>query len=266
MNGRQPEAPRSRSLALRLLGVVAVTTLLVGTWFGRDFFGGGSSHSIRPLPLPEATQVQAGIDIATPSAVKVEGSACGFATAGSGVIVDRHLVLTAAHVVAGSTDSRVTEGRSTYPAVPVLVDPLADVALLYVDRLEGQPVAINTRRVDRGTVSAVLGYPHGGGLDASPAVVLDAYRADEHDIYNVQRVERDVLEIEARVLPGSSGGPVVDAHGQLIGMVFGQSQVQPDVGFAVTAGVIADVSAHGAALVQQGVTGVATGACLPGEA
>jgi S1-C subfamily serine protease len=260
------DPPRTHSLVGRLAAIVAVAALFIGVWFEHGWFGGKNGHPIRRLPLPAVTQVQAGIDLATPSTVKVEGAACGLATAGSGVIIADHVVLTAAHVVAGSTESRISDGKTTYRAVPIVVDPLADVALLYAETLEGKALKINTSHVDRGTASAVLGYPHGGSLDASPAIVLDQYRADQRDIYGQQRINRDVLEIEARVLPGSSGGPVVDERGRLIGMVFGQSQVQADVGFAVTAAAIARVSADGAALLQRGVTEVATGACLPGEA
>jgi S1-C subfamily serine protease len=224
-----------------------------------------TDHTGRPLkllPVPDRRELQRAIAVAGPSTVKIKGSGCGVTTAGSGVVVSAHLVLTAAHVLAGTTDSIVVDAAGGLPAIPIVVDPLSDLAVLYVAGLEDQPLQINDGPAKRGTVGVVLGYPHGGSLESSPAAVLDSYRAEGHDIYGRERIVRQILEVRAQIFPGSSGGPLVDANGTLIGMVFGQSEDQSDVGYALTSAAIREVVDTGLGLTHDGATAVSTGECL----
>jgi S1-C subfamily serine protease len=221
---------------------------------------------VRRLPIPDRALLEPAIAAATRSTVKITGSACGLSTAGSGVVVSPHLVLTAAHVVAGATETNVVDSVGGHRAIPVIVDPLSDLAMLYVDALGEAPLAINSRPADRGTVGAVLGYPHAGGLEASAAVVLDSYAADGHDIYGRQSIVRAVLEVQAEILPGSSGGPFVDSTGKLIGMVFGQSEDDVDIGYALTSVAISAVVDEALRLTKEGPLPASTEECLPAGA
>jgi S1-C subfamily serine protease len=207
--------------------------------------------------------MQGAIVKASAATVKIEGVACGLSTAGSGVVVADGIVLTAAHVMAGATESRVVDSFGSHRAVAVLVDPLADLAVLYADGLGAAPVAISATPADRGTAAVVLGYPRGGQLDAEPAVVLDRYRGKQADIYGRGEIEREIVEVQASVVPGSSGGPVVDGRGELIGIVFGQSQSDSSVGFAVGATAIRPSVEAGRRAAAAGAAPVSTGACLP---
>jgi S1-C subfamily serine protease len=96
--------------------------------------------------------------------------------------------------------------------------------------------------------------------------VLDNYRAEGHDIYGQERIVRQILEVQAQVLPGSSGGPFVDSRGTLIGMVFGQSQDRSGVGYALPAAAIRLVVDEALSLTRGGPIAVSTGACLAGVA
>ncbi len=247
-----------RSWLRRVIAVALLSGPLVLAWF----IARPNGTTITLLPVPDRGPLQQAIAMAAPSTVKIKGSGCGVTTAGSGVVVATHLVLTAAHVLAGTTDSLVIDAAGGQPAIPVVVDPLSDLAVLYVAALNDQPLQINDHPAKRGTVGVVLGYPHAGSLDASPAVVLDNYRAEGHDIYGHERVVRQIIEVRAQILPGSSGGPLVDANGTLVGMVFGQAQNQSDVGYALTPAAIREVVENGLGLTRDGVTAVATGACL----
>ena len=231
---------------------------LVAVWF----IASPTHRTVTLLPVPNRGALQQAIAVAGPSTVKVRASGCGVSTAGSGVVVAAHLVLTAAHVLAGTTDSFVIDSVGGQRAIPIVVDPLSDLAVLYVDRLGDQPLRINDDPAKRGTVGAVLGYPHAGVLEATPAVVLDNYRADGHDIYGHERIVRPILEVQAQISPGSSGGPLVDSNGMLIGMVFGQAQERPEVGYALTPAAIREVVDNGLGLTRDAVTAVSTGPCL----
>ncbi|HSB85632.1 MAG TPA: trypsin-like peptidase domain-containing protein [Ilumatobacteraceae bacterium] len=258
----ESQRPRAASW-VRVLGVLFLAAGLgAAAWFTKDVIDGADPKGARHLATPDRSAVEAAITTASRSTVKIEGSACGLATAGSGVVVGDGVVLTAAHVVAGATESRVVDSTGSHRAVAVLVDPLADLAVLYSDGLSDEPVTISSTPAGRGTAAVVLGYPRGGQLHASPAVVLDSYRAEQNDIYGREQAEREILEVQAPVVPGSSGGPVVDSKGELIGIVFGQSQGDPDVGFAVTATAIDRSVEAGRRAAETGARAVSTGDCL----
>ena len=178
-------------------------------------------------------------------------------------MVAPHLVLTAAHVVAGATESRVVDAAGEHRAIPVVVDPLSDVAVLYVEAISDPTIAISDHAADRGTLGVLLGYPNGGALQATPTVVLANERAESHDIYGQRSTVRQILEVQALILPGSSGGPLVDSQGRLIGMVFGESQDDPGIGYTLTSGEIRHAVDEGLGAVATGPTAVGTGPCLP---
>jgi S1-C subfamily serine protease len=191
----------------------------------------------------------------------VTGSACGATTVGAGVVVGSHLVITSAHVIAGMQDTRVRSGSGQrYLAVPILVDPRNDVAVLRVDALDAPPLRLPADLVGRGTASALIGYPRGGQLQSDVAVVLGNYSATGHDIYGHGDVRRQVYEVQATILPGESGSPLVDANGALIGLVFAASSNHDDIGYALAGSVIRDALAAARGLSQP----VSTGDCLPG--
>ena len=94
----------------------------------------------------------------------------------------------------------------------------------------------------RGTQAAILGYPENGPLTVGGAGISSYITALGRDIYNQGAVTRGVYSLDANVRPGNSGGPVLIAGGQVIGIVFSRSTVYPDVGYALASpGVLARV-------------------------
>jgi S1-C subfamily serine protease len=55
-----------------------------------------------------------------------------------------------------------------------------------------------------------------------------------YNIYGDALVTRDIEVLSARVIPGNSGGPIVNDDGQIIGVVFAASTTQANVGYALT--------------------------------
>lgn len=166
--------------------------------------------------------------------VKVEGRGCGGIVEGSGFVSSNDLVVTNAHVVAGIANPYVISSNGTLPANVVWFDPNVDFALLRVPGLNESSLTIDTHTVDAGTQGAVLGYPGGGPFSAVSAVVLQQFAALGRNIYNQGQTTRQVYSVKATVVPGNSGGPLINQGGQVIGLVFAQSTTYNQVGYALT--------------------------------
>ena len=103
--------------------------------------------------------------------VRILGSACGLGVEGSGWLAAPNVVVTNAHVVAGTDGDVVVRPRSgdvTLPARALAFDPVNDVAVLAVPGLSG-PVLRMVDNPVAGTAGALLGYPRNGPFDVEPA-------------------------------------------------------------------------------------------------
>src|SRR4051794_6118649 len=153
------------------------------------------------------------------STVKVLGRACDDRQAGSGWVAAPGIVVTNAHVVAGERATTVQDlsGRSQNARV-VAFDAVHDVAVLDVPALVAPPLAMVPGQV--GQVGAVYGHPQGGPLRASPSRIGDEILAVGTDIYRTGTSRRHVYVLAAKLAPGDSGGALVNARGQVVGMAF----------------------------------------------
>ena len=214
------------------------------------------------VSTPTNAQTRSLADPAVFSTVKILGMACSNEQEGSGFVVGKGLVATNAHVVAGegAGNTQVLVGNNAYNATPVFFDPEFDLAVLRTSAPLGPALTISPGVVTRGTQAAILGYPEDGGLSIAPAGVTEEIEAIGKDIYNSSSVTRGVYALDATVLPGNSGGPLLGPGGQVVGVVFSRSTVYPNVGYALTSpGVLARV--------QQAETrhaAVGTGPCISG--
>jgi S1-C subfamily serine protease len=199
--------------------------------------------SAEPVALPSNSQLRAAVLADSASTVKVEGYGCGVLQEGSGFVAAPGLVLTNAHVVAGLGQPMVQVGSSVKSAKVVLFNPSYDVAVLEVSNLDEPALRLYTGTVGRGAQAAVLGYPEGGPFTVDSAGVMSLFDAVGRDIYGRKLTLRNVYEIDALVRPGNSGGPLVLPNGQVVGVVFSRSTVDPHVGYALTSpGVQAQLS------------------------
>ena len=194
------------------------------------------------VTTPDAAATRSLAAPAILSTVKVLGAACGNEQEGSGFVVGQGLVATNAHVVAGESATQVIVNGSSYGATVVLFDPKFDLAVLRTAAPLGPVLTIDPGQVPRGAQAAILGYPEDGPLTIGAAGITAQVTAVGRDIYNQGAVTRGVYALEATVRPGNSGGPVVIAGGEVVGVVFSRSTVYPNVGYALTSpGVLARV-------------------------
>ena len=222
-------------------------------------FGALAPASARPVPLPTDATLRQAVLAAGSSTVKVEGFGCGVLQEGSGFVAAPGLVVTNAHVVAGIRRPLVQVGTTLQPVQVLSYDPSFDLAVLRVPGLTAPVLHLDPSTVPQGTQGAVLGYPEGGPFTADGAGVMALFQAEGRDIYGHGLTVRNVYEIDAEVRPGNSGGPLVLPDGEVVGVVFSRSTVDPSIGYALTS---PDVSTRVVAAEQVRVP-VGTGACAP---
>lgn len=171
---------------------------------------------------------------ATPSVVRVEGVACDAVSIGSGFFTAKDTVVTNAHVLAGVSDPHIIDTKgNTWQAKPIFFDAEQDLAVLHIPAAIGNPLdfrPLNTTA--RGTDAVVLGFP-GGNFAASSAIVTRRITAMGYDIYDRELVQRKVFVLNADIQPGNSGGPLVDAKSNIIGIIVGHSSLNPSTGYAI---------------------------------
>jgi S1-C subfamily serine protease len=209
------------------------------------------------INLPSLGSLQHAVNLDKNSVVKIEGQGCGGIVEGSGFDVGSDLVATNAHVVAGIRHPYVQDANGSHNGTVIWFDPNLDFAVLRVPNLAGQSLVLSSSHISHGTPAAVLGYPGGGPLTAGPAAVLDEFTASGRNIYGRGNTERDVYEIQANVIPGNSGGPLVAKDGTVIGVVFAESTAYQHIGYALTTSQVSTEINQAAASDQS----VSTGRC-----
>jgi len=209
------------------------------------------------VDLPSLGSLAAAVQKDQKSVVKIEGQGCGGIVEGSGFVAANNLIITNAHVVAGISDPYIFDTNGSHKATAIWFDPNLDLAVLRTDNLAGPVLTITTTGVTRGAPGAVLGYPGGGDFTAKAAAVLDEFTATGRNIYGQGETNRDVYELKADIIPGNSGGPLIDGTGNVVGVVFAQSTVYNHVGYALnTKQVSSELKQAKAAN-----TAVSTGSC-----
>jgi S1-C subfamily serine protease len=184
----------------------------------------------------------------------------GEAAAGTGMVINSDgLVLTSNHVIENSTmiTATVTTTGKTYPAAVIGYDEAADVALIRLQGASGLhtiPIG-NSAAAKTGEQVVALGNAEGTGA-ISPAggqvTGLDKTitASDEAAAGNTETLG-GMIQFNAGIVPGDSGGPLNTSAGQVIGMdTAGDStsagQQQPE-GFAIPIDTALSVARQGAA-------------------
>jgi len=190
---------------------------------------------LAPVAIPPLVNTS-GIRQAAGVTSKVIAVGCnGGAEAGSSWPLASGYVVTNAHVVAGSRNVQVeTPNGTRYTMTVVVFDPNTDLAVLYNPAIRLRPLTLLNADPARGTRGAVIGYPGGDSEQVVAAAVSGTERASGYNIYGDTVVTRDIEVLAAQVIPGNSGGPIVNNVGQIIGVVFAASTTQANVGYALT--------------------------------
>ncbi len=155
--------------------------------------------------------------------------------AGSGVIISQDgYILTCAHVVSGATSVKVQLNGSdeSYDATVVGQDPTSDIAVLKINATGLTPAVIgDSDALAVGEVAVAVGNP----LGTLSNTVTDGIVSALNRQVTVQNNDMTLIQTDASISPGNSGGGLFNGNGELIGIVNAKSSYSEaeGIGFAI---------------------------------
>ena len=227
-------------------------------------FEGLQAEPIAPIAPPDPNVMRtAGIERAAGSVIKITGVAasCNRGQEGSGWVVAPGRVVTNAHVVAGMgpVTLRVKGTGPSYKGRVVVFDPKRDLAVVAAPDLPAPALDLGTE-LKRGEGGVVAGFPLDGPYRLDAARVREVVDARGSDIYGSPGTSREVYSLYARVRPGNSGGPLLSARGDVVGVIFAKSLDDNATGYALTLDEARPVLDEAASASRP----VSTGPCVSG--
>jgi len=193
------------------------------------------------------------VDRVGPAVVRVERLAdAGKSNGGTGsgvVIAGDGLVLTNSHVVGGAPRVRLSFAEGSHAEARVLGDdPDTDLALLRTELPPGTPAASlgDSKVLKRGQLVVAIGNPLGFESTVTAGVVSALGRSLRA---TSGRLIDDVIQTDAALNPGNSGGPLVATSGQVVGINTAMIARAQGICFAVASNtavfVVSEFIAHG---------------------
>lgn len=153
---------------------------------------------------------------------------------GSGFVVASNTIASNFHVIRGATAGKVRQigTKAMYGIASVVgLDPVRDVALLEVPNLQAPPLQLRTQPPVTGETIFAVGNPKGleGTLSSGIVSAMRLVGGEK------------LLQITAPISPGSSGGPVVDETGFVVGVATATLRGGQALNFAVPAKAVEDL-------------------------
>lgn len=165
------------------------------------------------LPTPAAESVMRRAQQMT---LRIRSLGCSQLSLGSGFVLGDGLVVTNRHVLGQPLQVTVNtwDGRSLEARVTGVARD-SDLGVLQLDEFDGLPAAqLRTDQVEVGEPVYAVGYPGGGAVSVSDGEVVGFSSG------RLLGEPADVIRVDARIEQGSSGGPLLDADGLVIGVMF----------------------------------------------
>ena len=172
------------------------------------------------------------------SVAQLRGHVCGKDMVGTAVVIDRGLLITVAHNVAGARGGLTVtfEDGVGYPATLVGIDIQRDLALLSVPTVERPPIALaETQPGEQGRIIRLRGEGDRAEVPFTDAEPITAVGRNMYD--GESDVRRANVRVRATAGAGYSGGPVLNSDGEMTGLVYAAALLE-DMTYATAAGEI----------------------------
>ena len=194
----------------RILPLVAVLTVLAGAVHAR---GAAAASQAKPSPTKGVVVVNTNLGLQNGAA------------AGTGIVLTKDgEVITNSHVIAGATAIKVIvpATKRSYVADVIGYDLADDVALLKLEGASNLTTATmgNSAKLKKGQATLAVGNANGTGK----LVVTSGKILALNQTIDVQQDDGEVVQLaslvrtSARLVPGDSGGPLIDKSGRVIGI------------------------------------------------
>ncbi|MCR4329394.1 MAG: trypsin-like peptidase domain-containing protein [Candidatus Roizmanbacteria bacterium] len=178
-----------------------------------------------------------------PQQQKVEGNI------GSGFVIDKNgVIITNKHVVADTeaTYTIITNANKTYVVDKILRDPLNDLAIIKITPKEPlDPLQLaDSGALKLGQLAIAIGTPLGEFKNTVTSGIVSGLgrgitAGSAYEGY-VERLD-NVIQTDAAISPGNSGGPLLNSSGLVIGINTAVSQQGQNIGFAIPSNVIREL-------------------------
>jgi serine protease Do len=155
---------------------------------------------------------------------------------GAGIIWSREgLVLTNYHVIANGHNRVALANGEEYSTRLIAQDPEIDLALLEIEAKDLNPVLVaDSHQLRVGQIVLAIGHPWGEQGVVTAGMISSLSKAQTRG----PRGSVDVIRSDARLAPGNSGGPLIDASGAVVGI--NTMIVGGDQGIAIPSHVASD--------------------------
>lgn len=208
-----------------LLAACAVAGLLAGCAALPDAPSPLPSDYVPAAPVVDVAQQgnlsPDGFSQAQRMTMRVRNVGCDSLKTGTGFAYDAHTLITNRHVVEDTSELQVTtyDGR-TIAVTAASVAAVADLAIITTEESIGAGAVLAQEDPVEGDAITVVGYPNGGQLTTVSGVVLGA-TGDP-----LGAALGTVLATTAPVEPGSSGSPVLNERGEVVGVIYAKNEAE----------------------------------------
>lgn len=243
---------------MKLLRPIAIAVLIVGAFFYFTTYRSGTFRLVNsPAPKVEITEAASNEPLDTEEQNNISvyrkniGSVVNITSRavtldffyglvpqegqGSGFILDREgHILTNYHVIADARQIEVTlHNRKKFRAAVVGTDRSHDLAIIQIKASDLSPMALgDSRNLQVGQKVYAIGNPFGLAGTLTSGIVSSIRQVQEPDGVTID----EAIQTDAAINPGNSGGPLLNSHGEVIGintMIASNVGQNAGIGFAI---------------------------------
>jgi len=174
---------------------------------------------------------------------------------GVGLLIEPGRILTAAHVVAGSTMISVRQGATVIVGALLAFDPVNDLAIVGVDLAQRHPVSLSIGTA--GLHAAVVVFRDHRPISIE-ALITRQVILETKDIYGISSVQRPGYEVRTTTIVGGDSGAALVVGGIAVAMMWARSRTDVETAWAID-------PVRGGAMIQAQLTRgepVSPGPCI----